>query len=146
MCLIGLGWYEVGLWCVSILVHLCLHALLCQLCPTLCNPMDCRLLCPWDSPGKNTGVGCQALLQGIFPTQRLNLCLFSLLHWPAGICHWNHLGSPTYTHVCICFFWKGAVLASLLFISVNCGTAEFYHCIVWQKRLMSVISSESLCL
>ena len=27
------------------------------------------LLCPWDSPGKNTGVGCHALLQGIFPTQ-----------------------------------------------------------------------------
>ena len=26
------------------------------------------LLCPWDSPGKNTGVGCHALLQGIFPT------------------------------------------------------------------------------
>ena len=28
-----------------------------------------RLLCPWDSPGKNTGVGCHAVLQGIFPTQ-----------------------------------------------------------------------------
>ena len=26
-----------------------------------------RLLCPWDSPAKNTGVGCHALLQGIFP-------------------------------------------------------------------------------
>ena len=34
-----------------------------------------RLLCLWDSPGKNTGVGCHALLQGIFPTQGLNLCL-----------------------------------------------------------------------
>ena len=38
--------------------------------------MDCsppaRLLCPWDSPGKNTGVGCHALLQGIFPTQGSN--------------------------------------------------------------------------
>ena len=31
-----------------------------------------RLLCPWDSPGKNTGVGCHALRQGIFPTQGLN--------------------------------------------------------------------------
>ena len=28
-----------------------------------------RLLCPWDSPGKNTGKGCHALLQGIFLTQ-----------------------------------------------------------------------------
>ena len=32
------------------------------------------LLCPWDSPGKNTEVGCHALLQGIFPTQGSNLC------------------------------------------------------------------------
>ena len=31
-----------------------------------------RLFCPWDSPGKNTGVGCHFLLQGIFPTQGLN--------------------------------------------------------------------------
>ena len=35
-----------------------------------------RLLCPWDSPGKNTQVGCHALLQGIFPTQGLNPCLY----------------------------------------------------------------------
>ena len=31
-----------------------------------------RLLCPWDFPGKSTGVGCHSLLQGIFPTQGLN--------------------------------------------------------------------------
>ena len=31
-----------------------------------------RLLCPWDSPGKNTGLGCHFLLQGIFPAQELN--------------------------------------------------------------------------
>ena len=31
-----------------------------------------RLLCPWDSPGKKTGVGCHALLRGIFPTQGSN--------------------------------------------------------------------------
>ena len=30
-----------------------------------------RLLSPWDSPGKNTGVGCHTLLQGIFLTQRI---------------------------------------------------------------------------
>ena len=39
-----------------------------------------RLLCPWDSPGKNTGGGCHALLQGIFLTQGSNPCL---LHLPA---------------------------------------------------------------
>ena len=37
-----------------------------------------RLLSPWDSPGKNTGMGCHFLLQGIFLTQGSNL---HLLHW-----------------------------------------------------------------
>ena len=35
-----------------------------QLCLILCNPMDCSppgLLCPWDFPGKNTGVGCHCI-------------------------------------------------------------------------------------
>ena len=36
-----------------------------------------RLLCPWDSPGKNTAVGCHALLQGIF-LKRLNPCVLGL--------------------------------------------------------------------
>ena len=37
-----------------------------QSCPTLCDPIDSsptRLHCPWDSPGKNTGVGCHFLFQ-----------------------------------------------------------------------------------
>ena len=42
-----------------------------QLCPTLCNPIDCSLQAApsWDFPGKSTGVGCHFLLQGIFPAQ-----------------------------------------------------------------------------
>ena len=43
-----------------------------------------RLLCPWDSPGKNTGVGFRFLLQGIFPTQGSNPGLLCLLYWQAG--------------------------------------------------------------
>ena len=61
-------------------------AKLLQLCKTLCNPMDHsppRLLCPWDPPGKNTGMGCYVLLQGIFSSQK-NPCLLCLLHWQAG--------------------------------------------------------------
>ena len=34
-----------------------------QSCPTLCEPRDGRLPCPWDSPGTNTRVGCHLLLQ-----------------------------------------------------------------------------------
>ena len=45
-------------------------------CPTLRPHGPTRLLCPWDSPG-NTGVGCHALLQGIVPTQGLNLHLLT---------------------------------------------------------------------
>ena len=37
------------------------------------TPWITRILCPWDSPGKNTRVGCHALLQGLFPTQGSNL-------------------------------------------------------------------------
>ena len=43
-----------------------------------------RLLCPWYFPGKNTGVGCHCLLQGIFPTQGLNPRLLCLLHLQVG--------------------------------------------------------------
>ena len=43
-----------------------------------------RLLCPWDSSGYNTGVGCHALLQGIFLTQGSNPHLLCLLHWQLG--------------------------------------------------------------
>ena len=43
-----------------------------------------KVLCLWDSPGKNTGVGCHALLQGIFPTQGWNPRLLCLLHWQVG--------------------------------------------------------------
>ena len=50
-------------------------SLVTQLCLTLCDPMDYSppgSSVHGDSPGKNTGVGCHALLQGIFPTQGLN--------------------------------------------------------------------------
>ena len=50
-----------------------------------------RLLCPWDSPGKNTGVGCHALLQGIFQTQGLNPDLLSCRRI---LYHLSHQGKP----------------------------------------------------
>ena len=43
-----------------------------------------RLLCPWDSPGKNTRVDCHAFLWGIFQIQGSDLGLLCLLHWQAG--------------------------------------------------------------
>ena len=46
--------------------------LVAQLSPTLCDPVDPRLIGPWNSPGENTGMGCHSLLQGTFLTQGSN--------------------------------------------------------------------------
>ena len=54
-----------------------------------------RLLCPWDFPGKNTGVGCHSFLQGIFPTQELNL---HLLHWQSSSLSSEPLGNQGAGH------------------------------------------------
>ena len=59
--------------------------------PIVCNlNLRARLLCSWNSPGKNTGEGCHSLLQRIFPTQGLNL---NLLHWRWILYHLSHRGS-----------------------------------------------------
>ena len=65
-------------------------ALVTQLCLTVCarGLQPARLLCPWDSSGKNTGVGCHAL---IFLTQGSNL---GLLHFRWILYHLRHQGSP----------------------------------------------------
>ena len=62
--------------------HVCMRVKSLQSCHIL-RPYElqpARLLCPWNFPGKNTGVGCHALLQGIFPTQGSNPQFLSLLH------------------------------------------------------------------
>ena len=56
-----------------------------------------RLLCPWNFPGKNTGVGCYFLLQGIFPTLGLNP---GLPHCRQTLHHLSHQGSLcTYLYI-----------------------------------------------
>ena len=63
-------------------------------CPTLLEPyglQPARLLCLWDFPGKNTGVGGHFLLQGIFPFQGLNP---RLLYWQADSLLLSHSLKP----------------------------------------------------
>ena len=55
-----------------------------QLFATLWTVAHQASLCPWDSPGKNTGVGCRAPFQGISPPQGSNPHLLCLLHWQVG--------------------------------------------------------------
>ena len=66
-----------------------------QLCPFLCNHELCptSLLSPWNSPGKNTGVGSLSPLQVIFQTQGSNV---GLTHCRQILYHLSHQG-----HSCI---------------------------------------------
>ena len=76
-----------------------MHAKSLQLCPTLCDLMDCSppgssvhgIL---DTPGKNSGVGHHALLQGIFPTQGSNQQTDASCIGRQVLYHYRHLGSP----------------------------------------------------
>ena len=81
--------------CVCVCV--CVQSL--QSCSTLCDPMDCSppgSSVHGDSPGKNTGVGCHALLQGVFPTQGSNPGLLCLLHRQAGFLPLAPPGKPIF--------------------------------------------------
>ena len=81
-----------GIYLLNPLWHL-----VAQSCLTLRDPhglQSTSLLCPWDSPGKNTGVGCHALLQGIFPTQGSNP---GLQHCREILYHLSHQESPHFT-------------------------------------------------
>ena len=51
-----------------------------------------RLFCPWNFPGKNTGVGCQFLFQWILPTQGSNTHLLYVLPWQVNSLPLRHLG------------------------------------------------------
>ena len=94
--------WRLWTWHVAFTLHI--FSLACVLCLSVvsnsCDSMDC---CPpgsslhGDSPGRNTGVGCHALLQGIFPTQGSNPHLVCLLHWQVDslpLATWEALFPP----------------------------------------------------
>ena len=80
--------------CVCVCVCVC-ESLICV--GLLATPwtVACQLFCPWDFPGKNTGVGSHSLLQGIFLTQGSNL---GLLHCRQILYHLSHQGSPKHSY------------------------------------------------
>ena len=114
-----------------------------QSCLILCDPVDCslpgspRLPCPWDFPGKNSGVGCHSLLQGIVPTQGSNP---GLLHWqvdslpsePPGkpeittaVAHSQRALSECWGHVCMAIWslspWASLVAQTVKNLPANAG-------------------------
>ena len=75
--------------CHNLVNRLCVCVLVALSRPTLCDPMDCSLpgsFVHGDSPGKNTGVGFHAFLQGIFQTQGVNS---GLLHCRQILCRYE---------------------------------------------------------
>ena len=82
-----------------------------------------RFLCPWDFPGKDTGVGCHLLLQGIFPTQRLN----------PGLLHCRQiLYQPSYKGITHC--WLPLHLACYL---SSCSPAPGAEDVFWRNSALS---------
>ena len=68
-----------------------IYVLVTQSCLTLCNPRDPRLLCSWNSPGKNTGGGLPSRSPGDLPDPGSNP---SLLHCRQILYHLSYLGAP----------------------------------------------------
>ena len=91
------------------------------------GPQAPRLLCPRDSPGRNTGGGCHSLLQGIFLTQGLNLCLHksNLFSWG---CWMEHTTSLFF------FFWFASnMLCFALFLTL--GSSNFLNTVEFQASV-----------
>ena len=98
-----------------------------QLCPTLWPDglQPTRLLCPWDFPGKDTGMGCHFLLQGIFPIQGLNprlLCRF-FTDWAAREALRNIMYVWYFMSSCTAY----SFFFSLFSQSNNLGIQLFYY-------------------
>ena len=86
------------------------------------GPQPVRLLCPWDSPGKNTRVGCYALLQGIFLTQGLNPLFYAgrffipSFTWEALTLNFFYIVVQSLNHIRLFVTpWTAACQASLYF-------------------------------
>ena len=87
-----------------------------------CGLYPAILLCPWNFPGKVTGMRCRLLLQGILPTQKLNPHPLCLLHWYVDSLSLSHLGSPISDLAVLCLAtqsclthcdWSGLLFPSL---------------------------------
>ena len=119
------------------LFHMTLHVLIwlyipaaaaksLQSCPTLCNPRDSsppRLRRPWDSPGKNAGVGCHFLLQSMkvkSESEVAQSCRLFSTPWTAA-----HQAPPSMGFSRQAY-WSGVPLPSLIHILVNHKFLIFY--------------------
>ena len=108
----------------------------------LCKYTDGHILtlCPWDSPGKNTGVGSHSLLQGIFPTQGSNL---GLLHCRLALYCLSHQGDPkpkTQTKPPPSMFQSSSTQITFQPEPFPAGTRKF---LTWSTSYISPVSAPS---
>ena len=105
-----------------------------------------RLLCPWDSPGKNTGVGCHFLLQGIFLTQEQNrvscigrwiLCHWAIWEAPISSCLYNLTMEPRMTSMSL-GGWRSVSGSAIV---CPCGSSMFCTLSVWDQVSIEIIIS-----
>ena len=116
---------EVTICCCAVRVRHCVQLLIFH------GLQPARLLCPWDFPGKNAGVGFHFLLQGIFPTQGLNLCLLHLLQCRQILYLLSHQGSPYYMlDIAFAHYCAGSPLKPLEFSEVGIVTIP----VLWRRR------------
>ena len=116
-------------------------------------------LCPWDSPGKNTGMGCHFFLQGIFPTQGSNPCL---LHWQTDSLPLSQQGSPSIhlipSNPCFSFRHPNSLICLLYYMFSDIFLLQYYFgqcdisvlvlhwrfaAIIWLCIFMLYLSSQS---
>ena len=98
------------------------------------------LLCPWNSPGKCTGVGCHFLLQGIFLTQGSNLdlrhCRQILYYWATSETLSLYMYIEIHTHICITYIH---IHIHTLF-SLTQSICWIHHCMVEYLLLKNKMS------
>ena len=104
-----------------------------QLCLSLCNPKDCSppgSSVHRDSPGKNAGLGCSALLQGIFLTTDQTCTSYISCTGRQVLYHQRHLERHIYVCVCVCVY---SVSYFILYIVCSiCFPAELYFTHIFQ--------------
>ena len=105
--------------------------------------LPARLLCPWDFPGKNTGVGCHFLLQGIFLTQGSNSPLLCLPHCRLILLLLSHQGSPGMSGDSCLFsaaFLKKTT--SYIWLTLKCGSKAIKtacHILFYAKFIVIIL-------
>ena len=112
------------------------------------KPQSTRLLYSWNFPGKNTGMGCHFLLQGISQIQGSNLCLLHLRYWQADCLPLSHLGSSPPRHNSV--YWERSVMVTEMsgmgIWAIHSWTLlcppDFTSLCIWQHQLMRDSSSD----